>query len=178
MISWIRYFACTDDSRTGKAALQYLAGLVRVAPVRLIPTSEAPSMAWRPYYERLLVTPMAGAFVNVVCTQPERWAWTTRIQTPARNASTGSDAAKVEPGEVVLGELELYTAGVRNVLLPQRYPSTPNEFETASKYDAVVTQDEFVAAEWRHNGIATTVIPFDNIDHARFRALVLGEGVT
>jgi hypothetical protein len=88
--SFIRYFAQTDDGPLGKLALEYLRSMLRVAPVRLVSISGGLSGAWH-RFENLLMTPMAGDYVNAVCVYPEKWVWTTSVPMTDRPSFPGGD---------------------------------------------------------------------------------------
>jgi hypothetical protein len=80
---YIRYFAHTDDSDLGLVAAAYCDALVATgAPVRVVSTRVAElqfdkrgrsSSAWDRHRD-LLITPMTGDYVNVVCGNPTDWA--------------------------------------------------------------------------------------------------------
>jgi hypothetical protein len=80
---FIRYFARTDDSDLGRAAAAYCDALVATgAPVRVVSARVAElqldkrgrsSSAWDRHRD-LLITPMNGDYVNVVCGEPADWA--------------------------------------------------------------------------------------------------------
>lgn len=85
---FLRYFARTDESELGRAAAQYCELLVATGiPVRLVPTRVAELQldtrgrgggAWD-RFRNLLITPMVGKYVNLVCSEP--WDW-DRFHTP------------------------------------------------------------------------------------------------
>ena len=85
---FLRYFARTDDSELGRAAASYCELLVATGiPVRLVPTRVAELQldsrghgggAWD-RFRSLLITPMVGKYVNLVCGEP--WDW-GRFHTP------------------------------------------------------------------------------------------------
>lgn len=80
---WIRYIARTDDTPLGNTAAWYCDALVMTGmPVRLVPTRVAEfqvdargrfASTWD-YHRGLLLTPMDGLFVNVVCGEVSDWA--------------------------------------------------------------------------------------------------------
>jgi hypothetical protein len=80
---FIRYFARTDDSELGQVAAAYCDALVATgAPVRLVSTRVAElqpdrhgrvTSIWDRHRD-LLITPMDGSYVNVVCGTPSDWA--------------------------------------------------------------------------------------------------------
>lgn len=118
MARYIRYLAATDPSPFGLVALEYLKGLLRIGRVRLASMTgglhEAPWIS----YAQLLVTPMEGDYVNVVCCDPSRWTWVQKVAMPER--TVGGNL--VLPGEVASGWQELYTEGAHNVLISGRFP--------------------------------------------------------
>lgn len=79
---FIRYFARTDDGDIGQAAAAYCDALVATgAPVRVVSTRLAElqydkrgrcASAWDRHRD-LLITPMAGDYVNVVCGDVADW---------------------------------------------------------------------------------------------------------
>lgn len=81
-VMFLRYFACTDESPLGYTAAKYCDALVDTGlPVRLVPTrvaelqqgpQESPSLWER--HRGLLVTPMDGKFINLVCAEVADWA--------------------------------------------------------------------------------------------------------
>lgn len=85
---FLRYFARTDDSELGRTAAAYCDLLVKTGlPVRLVSTRVAELQVdsrgrgggvWD-RYRSLLITPMVGAYANVVCGEPWDWA---RFHTP------------------------------------------------------------------------------------------------
>lgn len=145
---WIRYLASIDDTPYGCLALAYMKGLLRHAPVRLLPQTAPPSVAWAPYVAHLLSRlPTGDAYINVVCTPAERWTWLHTVSAPTRNGTS----------EVIRGRLELYTAGVRNVLIAIVPPREPHQIDTAKKYDAVITPDD--VGGWQEIGVTPHVLP-------------------
>lgn len=129
---WIRYFACTDDSPVGRVALTYLKALCRISRVRLCPLEVPMSQRWNAY-AALALTPMNGPYVNVVCAARSQWTWTQVIAMPKTANS---------PAATAIDTIELYTVGVRNVLIA---PAEPPEGalwdihrESALKYEAVI----------------------------------------
>lgn len=99
---YIRYFARTDESGLGRAAAAFCDVLVATGiPVRLVSTRVAElqvdkhgnSLSVWDRHRQLLITPMDGRFVNVVCGDPNDWV---RFHTPgATNVLllTGSNLA-------------------------------------------------------------------------------------
>lgn len=138
---YIRYFARTDESETGRTAAAYCDDLVATGiPVRLVPTMVAElqvdeagrsSSIWD-RHRNLLVTPMVGDYVNVVC------------------------------GDLVDWE-RFHTANVRNVLLLtvaslQPRDPQPDLLRAIARYDAVYApSDELADAAERATGRRPTV---------------------
>lgn len=113
---YFRFFAQTDESAAGQLARAYLRSLLRVAPVRLVSvTGGAPSAGWAPMWG-LTSTPMdetpthGHRWINVVATSPEHWTRRHTVQMPASLVGAG-------PAEKASRVVELYTEGVRNVLI-------------------------------------------------------------
>jgi hypothetical protein len=179
-MTYIRYFATTDDSPTGKLALEYMKGMLRLGPVRVLSVTGGVQGGWVPYAQ-LLSTPMSCPFVNVVCCHSERWAWKQVIPT--------MDLAGA-PLDTIEGRLELYTAGVRNVLLAG--PDDPPHIlspaaVTSLRYEAIVVPSTRLQVHWAamlgvgsevlaggKDAFAPAVIPVPVADHDAFRAAVLG----
>ncbi len=131
---WIRYFATTDDSPAGRVALTFLKAMVRIWHVRAVGLSAEASESWMPWLRRLGATAAVGHdFVTVVCAPPERWTWVHTVHARRRK--------ETDPPEVIQGRLELYTAGVRNVLIAPFPPTNAHESETARKYDVILVAD-------------------------------------
>lgn len=190
MVDFIRYFAATDASPIGLAALSYLKSLCRIAPVRVISKTGGMDGPWVAY-EQLLMTPMVGTYVNCVCTHPSAWAWTADVLMPAANlgamgAATATGAPK---GARAQGPQELYTDKVRNVLFVVEPPRTEAERATVIKYEAVlfasneaVTLSELVAAaapggELREGAFVDFVwetLDHHKVSHGVIRKAVLG----
>jgi hypothetical protein len=163
---WIRYFACTDDSPVGRVALSYLKALCRVARVRLCPLEVPIGPRWEPY-AKLALTPMHGPYVNVVCAARSQWTWTQVVTMPKTENS---------PAGTAIDTIELYTAGVRNVLIAPSEPPEGDLWEahrlSAMKYEAVivppVTLGRWLALRDVHEMSDAT------IDIAVLRSLILG----
>ena len=184
---FIRYFAHTDGSMLGIEALSYLRALSRIAPVRLISTSGGLDGAWRAH-EALQLTPMAGMFVNCVCADPSRWAWTQKVamakSDPWLSGGSDEDVARAMVGddeadvaEVAEGKFELYTNSVRNVLFAVTMPRDRAGFATAQRYEAVIVRSwrdfQWMIAVAQIND--AKVIPTPVTDHKAFRWAVLGD---
>jgi hypothetical protein len=160
---WVRYLASVDDTEYGRAALAYLKGLLRYAPVRLIPQTAPPSTAWAPVVRYLLskhTAPNPPRYLNVVCTPPERWTWMQVVSAPTRKGTP----------EVIRGRLELHTAGVRNVLIAIAPPSEAHQIETAKKYDAVIVQGVTRLDAWQQLGITPHVLTTQQLQDESDRA--------
>jgi hypothetical protein len=143
-LGFIRYFAVTDDSHTGRLAAGYLLSLLRIAPVRVVSKSGGLDGVWR-RFEPLIMTPMVGTCVSCVCTHPISWIWESSVPMPEANvgamgAATAATAPKV--GGIARGISELYTPPrqtvLRNVLFVVDPPMTDAQRQTASRYEAVV----------------------------------------
>lgn len=160
MIPFIRYFASTDDSATGKIALEYFKALTRIAPVRLLITSPALSRMWEPY-ARALATPITYPMVNVVCCQPSRWIWTQHVK-PSR-------------GVDITGRVELYTTGIRNVLIAAEQPTEMSQLASALKYETIIVPTLLLKETWQRSGRGVTLVAAPVTDQAGFRDAVLGE---
>lgn len=175
---FIRYLAATDSSPIGMLALGYLSGLLRIAPVRVGSMTGGVSGRWE-HYARLLATPMGEDFVNVVCCAPERWVWDQRVTMPKRTPDGTPDPA----GEVTSARQELYTAGVRNVLIASSLVSVDGRIGvrvvSALRYEAIVAADEASRDFWscmqRANAIPLDLhlIPLPVTDHAALRSVVM-----
>lgn len=166
---WIRYLASIDDTEHGRVALEYLKGILRHAPVRLLPQTAPPSAAWAPYVAHLLARPPSGGpeFVNVVCTPSERWTWTQSVAAPTRKGTP----------EIIRGRLELLTAGVRNVLIALAPPSDPHQIETAQRYDAVIIRDAASTEAWQRIGITPHALPPQTLQGGLRAACIFTIGV-
>jgi hypothetical protein len=143
----IRYFATTDDSDTGRVALAYLKSLLRLGPVRLVSVSGSLGVRWEAFTP-LMGTMLAYPYVSVVCCVPGRWTWLHRVAMPCLDKH-GQVIAMDHAAE----RLELYTAGMRNVLLAAcPPPSDPQVLQdtlaTALRYQAFVVPTQEVADQW------------------------------
>lgn len=165
--SLIRFFACTDDSASGDVARLVLPALLGVAAVRVCSLTGEYSGRWSRWAE-LGITPMSDRYVNLVCAPPERWEWAVHV--PA-TSTDGSEAAK----------LELWTAGVRNVLLAPGPPPDRKGFpqrlvESAKKYDAFVCTAYSDFCAWRMFDLEVGLVDLGHPFFAeRLWPLVLGE---
>lgn len=176
---FIRYFATTDASGPGALALGYLRSLLRVAPVRLVTLSVSlEGGAWAGQ-QGLLTTPMVGPMVNVVCADPLHWIRTLNVPMPdqdgMRAALATGNVADLPKSKAERASFELYTHGVRNVLLAPSLPRTEPELETAKRYEVVVVAREQLSREWE--GLTKrqpALIRVPVTDHAAIRAAITG----
>lgn len=140
-VNHIRYIASTDESPTGMVALGYLKALLQIGRVRLITYSGGLHGKWEPFAP-LLMTPMPGHnFANVVCCDPSLWTRTHRVAMPVRGTRDLEEATARQ---------ELYTAGVRNVLLTrERHDAlTTVQQAAARRYDHIVVDTEETLRTW------------------------------
>ncbi len=185
-LGFIRYFATTNDTPVGKAALAYLSSLLRIAPVRVVSKSGQLEGQWR-RFEQLIMTPMAGTCVSCVCTPPSQWIWEASVPMPAKNlGAQGAAVADAAPaiGGTAKGTQELYTVPsktvLRNVLFVVQPPQTDAQRKTAARYEAVVISDGLLAGyvtSYRNaptNSGYPKHISVPVIDHDRIRECVLG----
>ena len=71
--------------------------------------------------------------------------------------------------------VELYTRGVRNVLIATKHPQSQDQITAAAKYEAMVVDSEELRMGWEMNGRpGALVIPIPVMDHDAVRAAVLG----
>jgi hypothetical protein len=123
---------------------------------------------------------MDGEFVNVVCCRPDRWVWTQHVTMYDRRADGTMSPVNDS------GRQELYTHGVRNVLLTSDTPMLSSEVVTAMRYQCVVVPDALSLTRW--SGIRsrpepslgdpwdvtpTVMVPVPVTDHATLRAAIL-----
>ena len=166
--SFIRLVADTDDSPLGNVALEYAKSLLRIAPLRVLGAGAVPSFmgAWA-RYARLMTTPTNGAYVNVVATSASRWSWNMVVKAPRADQTI----------ETISQRLELWTAGVRNVLLALEMPKDEHQLQSALKYDAIVVPRRDLSIYWSHKGRTVSVIetPVDPTrGHQTLRCAVVG----
>lgn len=172
MTTYLRYFATTDDTELGRMGLEYLKSMLRVGPVRVLSMSGGMFGPWAPYAQ-LLGTPVSYPFVNVVCAEPARWTWRQVVATDK---------------DPVDGRVELYTAGVRNVLLagPGDPPGVLTaQAATAMRFEALVVPTTRLLLKWGEVGkslglldgtsvlFSPTLIPVPP-DHDLMRAALMG----
>lgn len=167
----IRYFAVTDESEIGALAFEYLRGLLRCAPVRVISLSMGCHGHRWEAAESLLITPLAPVYVNVVCAQPSQWVTTVRVSMP--NLDAHGRVVSTEPAQ---RQAELYTQGVRNVLLVGTPPPAGDLLEgalaTALRYQAFVVPSRELADLWRPLDCHPVVLPVPVLDVATLRAVI------
>lgn len=181
---YVRYLADTSHparSPMGRYALDYLKAVLEmrpVIPVRIGTVTGSLEGSWDAC-AGLLMTPMEGRLINVVCCYPERWTWVQRV--PFRRGSVvdeddDADAARVE----------LWTAAAaRNVLIAPLMPLAEDkarasaadaeaQLASARKYDVIITPDSLEAERWRAAGKEPVVFSTPVRDVAAFRAAILG----
>lgn len=161
---YIRVYAAMNGSEASRLALEYTKALLRIAPVRAIPCDGAG--IW-PGYERLLITPTVGAYVNVVACGPDSWTRTHRYEVPPKadpvlgvpaKSSWVVDAEAAKPSavsqipppkpEIVIERFDYWTAGVRNVLFAAAPPRDQFQLATAKKFDLIVVPTHQSAYFW------------------------------
>ena len=141
----IRYYAATDATPVGRAALEYLKGLLRIAPVRVLSVTGGLQGPWEPF-GTVLATPISPSFINVVCCDPSRWVWTQKVEMP--NVKDG----KVVSTEIAERQVELHTHGVRNVLIVASGRAKVHQVASAMRYDAIIASD-LATATWIESDI-------------------------
>jgi hypothetical protein len=177
LIPTIRYYAATNDTPTGRVALEYYKSLVRIAPVRVLSTTGVLSGAWAGF-SAALVTPMAYPMVNVVCSVPSRWTWTQRVEATMQPVVAGPHITAVTvpaKTERIEGRLELYTRGIRNVLLAADEPGDMEQLETAIKYEMIVVPSVALLESWQRARRAALYVPIPVTAHDVLRSAVLGD---
>lgn len=164
---FIRYFATTDDSPTGRMALEYLKSMLRIAPVRVVSLTGLPLGDWTYYGQALHTpTPVGPRCISVVCSHPARWAFTRRVTIPATERS---------PAEDLEHTVDFYTPGLHNVLV---VPEVPGETQaaTAAKYQARIVPTEALVRELPSYLLPrTTLIAVPVTDHDRLRQVILSD---
>lgn len=174
-MGYVRFFAETAGSRLSSIALEYMRSLIRIAPVRLVTVTGSLEGHWA-MYERLLTTDMTrDMLANVVCTSPEHWYRRLSIPMPKTNPLAQVLATGSEPPaqdlEKAQGAMELYTAGVRNVLIAVDPPRSNDQLLAAIKYEVKITPD---LARVAGKGLHPIMVPVPVTSHAAFRNLVVG----
>ncbi len=178
MPGYIRFFAETHDgSSASRSALEYLHSVIRIAPVRLVSVTGELARPWR-VFTRLLTTPMDGPLIaNVVATSPEHWCRQLKIPMPDKDPLAAALAtgkiAPVVAAEVARGSVELYTEGVRNILITESIPATADQMTTAMRYEAVITSSRSVQVGWPRDGVVPVHL-MSPISHAALRIFVTG----
>lgn len=172
----IRFFATTDDSYVGRCARGYVKALLAMAPVRLVsvngPFVVEDGNPWSPFAP-LFATPLADSFVNVVCCDAYRWAWDQQCSMP-NVAPDGRITSFSKTSTAV----ELYTEGVRNVLMVASAPPTSNSTlgrvrTTMQRYEALVSPTARIASQWHLYDCHPQVFPVPVTDIAALRAVVM-----
>lgn len=150
--TFIRFF-CETTGYPGPSELawSFMRRLIRFRPV-LVASLTGFQMGGRWVgYETLRTTPQLGSFVNVVCAAPERWTWLSRVAAPTTQLTPSQLAAGDESTtEMITARQELWTAGVRNVLIAPAAPRTQPEIETARKYDMIIVPDLTIGSGFAH----------------------------
>lgn len=190
----LRVWATTDGSEAGRIALEYVKSLMRIGEVRIIPSQGAG--IW-PGYERLLNTPLAGPFVNVVICPPDQWVRLIRVTVPAKadpvvgealsssweiehtphtRGAGGNVLQKDLPvAETITDRTELWTINVRNVLFALGQPRDQFQLASAKKYDALIVPSERSAHVWRSvHGAKPGVIEVPVANHDMMQGAVFG----
>lgn len=174
---FIRYFADTTGSDASIVALEYMRALMRIAPVRLITVTGPLAGRWMGYGQ-LLTTPMLGGFVNCVACDPSRWTWQQRVEASSRPVLPGDLAAGKEltapaSTETIVGNVGLYTSGVRNVLFVIARPRSKREIDASRQYEAIVLPSIAADDIWRGWFVPHVIpVPVVGDDIARLRGIV------
>lgn len=170
---YIRYWATTTaSSQVSSIALAYLRSLIRIAPVRVIdPARMGPAVVEGEWarYANLFDTPMVGSMINVVCTQPSRWTWMQKISAPK------TDDPACKEFEEIYGRAELYTEGVRNVLIVATRPATPDQVEAANRYESVICSEPSLQRDWVYTANGSGIVHVDPTNHRLIRIAVTGD---
>lgn len=155
----VRYFASTTGD-IGNVAFQYLRSMLFSFRVRLLSLPPATlEGVWRACYP-LFATPLPSPYVNVVCCPPAFWVREQRVSMPILDKD--GNLTGMEPA---VGTAELYTSGVRNVLIATTVPPAGPARTTALRYEAIVVPTLELGAEWQRAGAKPTVIPVPVLDH-------------
>jgi hypothetical protein len=149
---YIRLWAPTDLSGASETALSYARALLRLAPVRLISlTGMLDTRDWRTMTS-LLMTPMAGDMINVVCSSPAYWIKHITVAMPERDTmreslTVGEEVPTKVEREVM--EREIWTSlAARNVLIATSLPNTKRQAEAANRYEALIVPAPDLALSW------------------------------
>ena len=164
---FIRYMAATDASPVGIIALEYLRSLLRIAPVRVVSMSGGTLEGPWDYYAAVLATPIGPSFVNVVCCAPVRWSFlhATHMPVMLEGKVVGSERAEQR--------IELYTQGVRNVLIMPQGPEGPHQAAVAAKFEARIVPTPQSEAERLRNCLGTLIpVPVSETNHVVLRSVV------
>jgi hypothetical protein len=133
---FLRYLAATDASLIGQIALAFLKEFLKISRVRVGSLSGALSGGWEPFAPLLGLE--LGDYTNVVCCDPTRWTWEQRVPMPKRLPS----GELVLADEVATGRQELYTQGVRNVLITNErffhHTLSQHQRDAALRYEEIV----------------------------------------
>lgn len=174
---FVRYFATTDTSAPGALALGYLRSIIRIAPVRLVTVSSFLEGQWAGL-QGLLSTPMIGPMTNVVCADPFHWVRTLNVPMPEKDgmrAALASGTVGEGRTKSERATFELYTHGVRNVLLATALPRNDLEIDTALRYEVVVVPTRELLTQWEARvGRQPALVRVPVMDHAVLRAAVTG----
>lgn len=182
---YIRMFAATDESAIGLTGLEYLRAFIHIAPVLLITTTTTLNGSWSAYaslqdapHGGRLTGPF-GQFVNVVCCDPARWTWTMKLPARASNDRKHREVDEVpQQYSPITGRRELYTVGVRNVLIGAVLPRNTYEVETAVKYELIVVPTPDLFHEWVKVGGKASIVSTPVTDYEAFRNAILGTEAT
>lgn len=166
MEHYIRYFAATGDTPAAAFAFEYIKAFMRMGPrVRLCSMSGWMVGPWQ-YLAALTQTEMRGTMINVVCCEPDRWTWHVPIPKRGANEIETDD-------EVTDSRCELYTVGVRNVLIATAKAEKPHEIATALKYQVLIVPDQELADFWRAAGGNPQVVPRPAADYLELQRAVM-----
>jgi hypothetical protein len=147
----IRYLASTDAGLYGRTAFRYLLEILKIAKtVHLGCMSEGMSVQWE-NAARFMTPPPTGKFINIVCCAPERWVWQHGVKVGAEHI-----------GQTV----ELYTAGMHNVLIAASMPLTEEQHAAAARYQALVVPTVELFEQWERVGLAPRLYetPFEDLE--------------
>jgi hypothetical protein len=169
---FVRLIAVTDGSPLGLLGLEYLKSILSITTVRLFSLSGFLDGGWE-RYGGLMSLPLVGAFVNVVCTPPQRWSWMQGVEMPNKDGTTTAAAER----------RELYTPSSRNVLITDYQPAAarddrdgigiPDPAHSARKYEAIIVPTAGIRDAWDAFGCHARVVPVPVVDHAPIRELIL-----
>lgn len=172
----LRYLAQTDETDVGIVALEYLKSLLGVGQVLLRPIASSITVEtagkWAPYTP-LLQTAACTPYVNIVCGAPHLWSWVQRVQM-SKYSPTGEFLSR----DTADARIELYTEGVRNVLLVASPPPTvpaalQDALTTALRYQAFIVPTIDLARQWGRHDCRAQIFPVPIRDRSAFRTAVL-----